>query len=214
MTNARTSNRLIRIAAAGLAGAAALVAPLAATAGASFEPVPSFNLQVQPGTVTSVNGIMTVDAATNSSSNIWIGDQVTASNTFTIIRDNAAPLHPGIGCLAVPEYPGLIRCMPAKHVVVRAGNFNDSVNMGGSWISSDVDGGSGDDTINTDRSVDYINGGTGKDVINAGAGSDVLNGGNDADYDRLTGGAGTDDCHAGHYYAECENVLNTRDIPR
>ncbi len=221
MQNARTPHRLIRLAAAGLAGAAALLSPLADVAGAELSPsrdLPTGEVPVRvdvnpfavrAGTVTSKNGVLTIDAATNSRNDIWlVGDGLGGH----LVDDSKAPLVPGAGCFTLHGVfaKPVIRCTGAVHLVVRMGLGDDEAFVSaGAPVTTDIDAGSGNDLVTTENSSDYISGGYGVDRIKAGGGDDVLIGGDDYSFDRLDGGAGSDDCYQGESYMNCDNgVLN------
>ena len=220
MQNARTPHRFIRFAAAGIVGAAALIAPLAGSASAELgsprEPsTTQYNpFTVKAGTVSSKNGILTIDAATNSNNNIWlVGEAVLGGH---LVDDRNAPLIPGAGCITLNDVftKPVIRCAAASHIVVRLGSGNDEAFVSaGAPVTTDIDGGTGNDTLYAESSSDYITGGNGSDIIRAGGGHDVLIGGTDAGYDSLNGGTGSDDCHQGESYVSCDNgVVNDGDV--
>lgn len=213
MTNARTCNRLIRLAAAGLAGAAAIVLPLAGTAGAAFEPIdPAVvtPLQVTPGTVSVVDGTLHITTATNSASDVVVFPAGVQNKL--LVRDKTAPLQPGAGCFTFPDW-GII-CNEAYTFEISTGNFNDRVLLDANYGVSYIHAGLGNDTVTGGKGSDWIWGESGKDVIHGGSGADVLLGGDDIDYDHITGGLDKDACYQANFYAECENVTNNKDIPR
>lgn len=220
MTNARTSHRLLRTAVAGLAGAAALLSPLAGTADAeltsgrdlSSSQYDASPFVVRSGTVSSQNGILTLNAAASTVNDIWlVGDTLGGH----LVDDRAASLTPGAGCFVLKDVftKPVIRCAPATHIIVRTGSYSDNIFVSaGSQISTDVDAGSGHDTVQTESSADWISGGTGGDTVNSGSGSDSIIGGDDGSIDRLDGGTGVDDCRQGEIYANCEGAINAGDI--
>lgn len=103
------------------------------------------------------------------------------------------------------------------HLVIRAGDGNDSITVGkGVAVQLRIEGGAGNDTIEVDKNVkagqkifgndgdDKIQGGGGNDKIEAGAGNDTVDGGAGDDYingstgdDKLYGGAGNDVVYGG-----------------
>lgn len=82
---------------------------------------------------------------------------------------------------------------------IQLGIGNDRVDATALWIGLLIQGGDGDDSINSGMANDTLLGGTGNDVLQSGAGNDSLDGGVGNDVlngqngdDTLTGGAGND----------------------
>lgn len=93
----------------------------------------------------------------------------------------------------------------AERIEVFCGDGNDFVQIAGS-ISVDawLDGGNGNDRLNSAKGNDVLMGGSGRDWLNAGQGNDMLLGGDDNDFllgqfgnDILIGGAGADTLNGG-----------------
>ena len=132
-----------------------------------------------------------------------------------LVRDSAAALHPGSGCVAVDA--STARCaipagtrqassavsvrtgdrgadvtvVPSILAIVRGGDGDDTLSASGV-----LDGGRGADTLIGGPGPDSLTGGPGSDVLRAGAGDDALigDGGPAArpGHDVLDGGAGQD----------------------
>lgn len=111
------------------------------------------------------------------------------------VRDQGAALTAGTGCRGVSAIE--VRCATprvASHfsVFIAAGDGADLINLtaltGGE--TSEVDAGSGDDSIGGGRATDRLAGGDGFDWIGGGEGADQLDGGTGDDI--LIGGPGRD----------------------
>lgn len=79
-------------------------------------------------------------------------------------------------------------------ISIDAGNGDDTI-IGSFDLADQIDGGHGNDTINSLGGNDTILGNDGDDVINAGAGNDSINGGDG--HDSIAGEAGDDSINSG-----------------
>ncbi|MFD3312072.1 calcium-binding protein [Streptomyces sp. NPDC058694] len=130
-----------------------------------------------------------VNAASGRANNIT----VSLSGSFVVIQDTADTLTAGTGCAV--QINGSVACtidLIRASVVVNAGDGNDIITKTGA-IRGELNGGSGNDTINggpTQGNTNVLSGGPGNDTLNGGPVGDLLLGGPGAD--TLRGGAGFD----------------------
>lgn len=104
----------------------------------------------------------------------------------------AAACAPDSGTQIFCNSPGITRI----DVFLNGGNDSlDAVNDVGASAPLNVEGGSGSDTINTNKESDTIDGDSGDDTINGGSGADTIEG--DTGNDTLSGGSGADTVSGG-----------------
>ena len=171
-----------RIAAAAVA-AAFLALPAAASA-ATVTLVPASDEQPS---------ILTYDAAAGESNKL---DITVNGSTAEIADPGAGSITPGQNCAA--NGPKKATCtLPGganiQEVVAELGDGNDTADVSGA--STDLTGGTGDDTLRGGALRDILRGGGGTDTLRGNAGTDTLVDGDvsgSADRDTLDGGADND----------------------
>lgn len=116
------------------------------------------------------------------------------------LDDQNNNIQPGPGCRNVQTMPfggpdpSIVRCGSAATAIrVSLGDGGDTVRFGklnGNTPLDVVDGGPGDDSLDTGNGGSIVAGGDGIDTIDANAGDDVVSGG--AQNDSIVGGPGSD----------------------
>jgi glucose/arabinose dehydrogenase len=127
-----------------------------------------------PGFVRIIGGVLSINSGTGVANRVAINPS--NSGADWIIGDKAAPLSPGPGCSQVD--PNRIRCPTSAvdNARIETADLGDRVTTP-NGLDVTVEGGAGDDRVNTANGADALNGDLGKDVLDGGAGPDVYDGG-------------------------------------
>ncbi len=136
--------------------------------------VPSAHADPLPaGLTASVNvNLMTVTAYPGRSNNVVISRDATG---WWVSESGPLAVSAGPGCAHVSGYPTTtVRCqLGVTNVRVNLGDWDDELTVTAN-VTTDVNGGDGNDVINGGPGQDFIDGGFGADVLRGGVGLDTV----------------------------------------
>jgi Ca2+-binding RTX toxin-like protein len=181
------------------AGTRRAIAATIAVVAVGAVPAPALGAEAHVETIDGVK-VIVFNAAPGEVQSVLVDRDPGFTNDQYQLEDQNNRVTAGPGCQNPPRTPfagveeKIVRCdASATTIRVNLADGKDTVRFGklnGNLITDVVDGGEGDDSLDTSNGSGLIMGGPGDDTIDANAGDDEVIGGDDDD--SIVGGPGSD----------------------